>query len=129
MSRTTCQLLLAIGCLARSKKRLIQRSYRARSVNGSLTGQIMRLSHSQTALVLRCTELPLPREANLTTSLTAPFTLRLLACGIAGLPALATARSEFQIGKPGCHAWIPRLDDFRAGKPPQFRHTLVPVPW
>jgi hypothetical protein len=34
MSRTICQLLLTIGCLARSKKGLFQRSYGARSVDG-----------------------------------------------------------------------------------------------
>jgi hypothetical protein len=33
MSRAICQLLLTIGCLARSKKGLFQRPYRARSVD------------------------------------------------------------------------------------------------
>jgi hypothetical protein len=67
-------------------------------------------------LVLSCSELPLPGEANMTTSLTESFTLRLLACGIDGLPALAGARSEFQIGKPGCHAWIPsKIDPWQPG--------------
>jgi hypothetical protein len=61
----------------------------------------MRLSHSQNPLVLGCSELPLPEEANIATSLTESFTLRLLACDIDGSPALATARSEFQTG---CHA-------------------------
>jgi hypothetical protein len=69
----------------------------------------MRLSHSQNALVLGCSEPPLPGEANIATSLTGSFTLRFLACGIDGLPALATARSKFQTGKPECHALIPRM--------------------
>jgi hypothetical protein len=76
----------------------------------------MRLSHSQNALVLACSEPRLPGEANIATSLTESFALRLLACGIDGLPALATARSKFQIGKPGCHACIPsKIDPWQPG--------------